>query len=60
MKVRITLEVTVRKQDYPLLAQASSKTEIITALKEEHIIDDVIVPDLEMGGPGIIAVSVDE
>lgn len=55
MKIRITLEATVREQDYPLLSQASSKAEIITALKEEHIIDDVIIPNLEGGGPEIIA-----
>ena len=59
MKIRITLEVDVRKKDYPFLAQASSKTEMIEALKEENIIDDVIIPDLEDGN-GIISITVNK
>ena len=57
MQILITLEVTVEEEFYPILAQASSKTEIIEALVEENIINDVIVPELE-DGDGIVSIKV--
>ena len=48
-KIRITLEVDVDLRNYRFLSQASNRAEMIRALKEEHIINDLIVPDLKTG-----------
>ncbi len=59
LKLQFSVCITVREDGYPLLSSASSQAEMLQAIKEEHIIDDVIIPSIKLG-KGISNITVNE
>jgi len=48
-KICLQIEVSIRDIDYPLLMAATSEKEMIEALHDEHIDEDIILDAIQSG-----------
>jgi len=47
IRLTITYDGYLDGDEYPTLSNASTDEEIFNAIKEEHILDDILIPDIE-------------